>query len=249
MAASTDNVAIDSFATKDVAEDTDTHSPREEESALWGWPHPFWAFMRVCGVALFTFALGLIVYGLFFQKPNVAAAVEKDAHAVIVGMELTAKPRDEVRNFEFATLPNGVQVLTVQDKRALTQAFATGVEAGSFDNPKGLEGLAHFCEHMEFLGTKKYPGGTGFDQFMAAHGGGNNAFTSEEMTVYYAHVTPEAATEGFDRFADFFRAPTFDPKYVDKEIHAVDSEHVKNIHNRYNQVVAVFTHWLWKAAP
>ena len=49
------------------------------------------------------------VYGLFFHKPHGAAVVEKDAHAVIVGMELTAKPRDEMRNFEFATLPNGVR--------------------------------------------------------------------------------------------------------------------------------------------
>ena len=144
---------------------------------------------------------------------------------------------------------NGVQVLTVQDKRALTQAFATAVEAGSFDNPPGMEGLAHFCEHMEFLGTKKYQGGTGFDNFMAAHGGYNNAFTSEELTVYYAHVTPEAATEGFDRFADFFRAPTFDPKYVDKEIHAVDSEHIKNIHRRYDQVLAVLHSLSVKGSP
>merc|ERR1712094_149738 len=91
--------------------------------------------------------------------------------------------------------------------------------------PEKLPGLAHFCEHTLFLGTKKYKDPSGFDNFVSSHGGYNNAYTSDELTVYFATVSQDAATEGLDRFADFFKAPLFSDKFVDKEVHAIDSEH------------------------
>ncbi|CAE7561653.1 STE23, partial [Symbiodinium necroappetens] len=94
------------------------------------------------------------------------------------------------------------------DPRA-QEAFTEAVKAGSHDDPRQLPGLAHFCEHMLFLGTEKYPENSGFDQFLMKYGGSSNAFTASEVTVYFAAASSDAAREGLDRFADFFRAPLF----------------------------------------
>merc|ERR1719454_2726337 len=133
-----------------------------------------------------------------------------------------------MRKFQVATLDNGIQVVTVKDTHALQKGFAAAVEAGSFDDPVELPGLAHFCEHMLFLGTKKHPKASGFDEFMANNGGSNNAYTDTEVTVYYGQVTLSAEREALERFSGFFTDPLFDKKYVEKEVHAIDSEHHKN---------------------
>jgi len=45
------------------------------------------------------------------------------------------------------------------------------VHVGHFSDPDGIPGLAHFCEHMLFLGTKKYPDEASYSNFLSAHGG------------------------------------------------------------------------------
>jgi len=116
----------------------------------------------------------------------------------------------------------------VYDPKTVSSGFSVAVEAGSYYDPKDLPGLAHFCEHMLFLGTKQYPDPAGFDNYLQMHGGYSNAYTSAERTVYYAQLDKAGFKDGLDRFADFFRAPLFDKKYVQKEVHAIDSEHAKN---------------------
>mmetsp|Transcript_41343 Transcript_41343/g.75529 ORF Transcript_41343/g.75529 Transcript_41343/m.75529 type:complete len:1166 (+) Transcript_41343:54-3551(+) len=147
--------------------------------------------------------------------------------------------KGDYRQYQYAMLDNGFRVLNVQDKRSLKSAFAVAVEAGSFADPKQLPGLAHFCEHMLFLGTEKYPDATGFDSFVKMNGGYNNAYTASEVTVYYAAVSGDAADEGLDRFADFFRAPLFDKQFVSKEVHAIDSEHAKNVQDPMRRILEV----------
>ncbi|CAK0851930.1 unnamed protein product [Prorocentrum cordatum] len=103
------------------------------------------------------------------------------------------------------------------------------VQAGSLDDPAELPGLAHFCEHMLFLGTSRYPLPDDYRNFMSAHGGTHNAFTAGEVTVYFGEVPYEAASDALSRFSDFFRAPLFNSDYVQKEVHAIDNEHAKNV--------------------
>jgi len=50
-------------------------------------------------------------------------------------------------------------------------AAAMDVHVGHFSDPDGIPGLAHFCEHMLFLGTKKYPDEASYSNFLSAHGG------------------------------------------------------------------------------
>eukprot|EP00927_Polykrikos_kofoidii_P024782 TRINITY_DN2243_c0_g1_i2.p1 TRINITY_DN2243_c0_g1~~TRINITY_DN2243_c0_g1_i2.p1 ORF type:complete len:1427 (-),score=268.76 TRINITY_DN2243_c0_g1_i2:389-4045(-) len=103
------------------------------------------------------------------------------------------------------------------------------VKAGSFNNPEDLPGLAHFCEHMLFLGSKKYPKPDGFDAFLNSNGGSTNAYTDVDVTVYHGDYQSSATSAALERVADIFTEPTFDPKHVDKEVHAINSEHEKNV--------------------
>ena len=59
-----------------------------------------------------------------------------------------------------------------------------------------LPGLAHFCEHMLFLGTQSYPQEGEFERYVGAAGGSNNAFTAAEETCYYFDVGPDALDGG-----------------------------------------------------
>ena len=65
------------------------------------------------------------------------------------------------------------------------------VQVGSFSDPMEAQGLAHFLEHMVFMGSEKYPKENGYDQFVTAHGGFCNAFTEGEFTVFQFDVTCE----------------------------------------------------------
>ena len=102
------------------------------------------------------------------------------------------------------------------------------VAAGSFSDPPEAEGLAHFCEHMLFLGTEKYPNPHGYSDFLSTHGGSDNAFTSTQETNYYFSVDSAYLREALDRFAQFFVAPLFEQSSVEEEVHAVNAEHEKN---------------------
>jgi secreted Zn-dependent insulinase-like peptidase len=152
---------------------------------------------------------------------------------------MVARPKGDDRNYKYTVLSNGLKVVNVQDTRSLRTAFAVAVMSGSFEDPQKLPGLAHFCEHMLFLGTKSYPEASGFDEFMSANGGYNNAYTADEVTVYYAELSSASSHEGMDRFSDFFRAPLFQKKYVEKEVHAIGSEHAKNVQDSQRRILQV----------
>ena len=71
--------------------------------------------------------------------------------------------------------------------------------AGSLSDPSNISGLAHFCEHMLFLGTEKYPKENEYSQFLSEHAGSSNAFTSGEHTNYYFDVSHEHLEGALDR--------------------------------------------------
>jgi secreted Zn-dependent insulinase-like peptidase len=157
--------------------------------------------------------------------------LQKESATVTEKKLLTAKPKSDPRTYQYAKLSNGFQVVNVHDPSATTIGVAVSVQAGSLNNPKDVLGLAHFCEHMVFLGTKNFPDPSSFDQFINKYGGGNNAYTSDQETVYYLSTLQQGWNESLARMSDFFRAPLFDSTYVDKEVHAIESEHAKNVQN------------------
>ena len=98
------------------------------------------------------------------------------------------------------------------------------INMGSFSDPEDIPGLAHFLEHMVFIGSEKYPDENGFDSFIAKHGGYDNASTDTETTVFYFESPRRYFQEGLDRFAQFFIAPLMKQDAMEREREAVDSE-------------------------
>ena len=147
------------------------------------------------------------------------------------------------RQMRYLTLDNGMKVLLVSNEKFTKSAAAMDVAVGSLADPDQSEGLAHFLEHMLFLGTKKYPKVGEYSEYLSANQGMSNAYTASENTNYFFEVNNDAFTGALDRFAQFFVAPLFDEAYVKREVNAVHSEHQKNLSNdswRFARVLETF---------
>ncbi len=128
-------------------------------------------------------------------------------------------------------LNNGLEAYLISDPNTDQSAAAMAVEVGSWSDPKEYPGTAHFCEHMLFMGNKAYPTQSEYFQFVFDHGGSANAFTAPDRTVYLFSINNNAFKEALDRFSHFFIDPLFLSSSIEKELHAVDQEHAKNIEN------------------
>ncbi|MBC8288292.1 MAG: insulinase family protein [Nitrospinae bacterium] len=126
------------------------------------------------------------------------------------------------------SLENGLDVVLVSDPDVHRSAAALSVGTGYLYDPNDKAGLAHYLEHMLFLGTKKYPEVGSYKKFLDSHSGGSNAYTGGNITNYFFEVSHDGFNEALDRFSDFFKAPLFDKTYAKREVKAVNNEHEKN---------------------
>ena len=107
-------------------------------------------------------------------------------------------------NFQQHTLPNGLTIVAEVDPQAHTAAAGFFVRTGARDEAPELMGVSHFLEHMMFKGTTELSAedlNRRFDEI----GARNNAFTSNEMTCFYAHVLPERLGEAIDLLGQMLR--------------------------------------------
>jgi zinc protease len=136
------------------------------------------------------------------------------------GRRLAVSGREAVRA---ATLANGMRVLVWPVRNIPNVALYNWVRAGSRNEQPGVTGLAHFFEHMMFNGTSRHPPGD-FDRLMEAEGGANNAFTSDDVTVYQDWF-PESALElVLDLESDRVAHLAFTPEVIESERGVVASE-------------------------
>ncbi|KAG8238765.1 hypothetical protein J437_LFUL018638, partial [Ladona fulva] len=98
------------------------------------------------------------------------------------------------------------------------------VGVGSFSDPDKYPGLAHFLEHMVFMGSRKYPKENDFDSFIKQRGGSNNAYTEWDCTTFYFESPQEHLEESLDRFAQFFVDPLMKEESLSREREAIESE-------------------------
>ncbi|XP_077981898.1 nardilysin-like [Glandiceps talaboti] len=122
-------------------------------------------------------------------------------------------------------------------------AAALCVGIGSFSDPADIPGLAHFLEHMVFMGSEKYPDENSFDDFTKKHGGNDNACTDCETTVFQFDIHTKYFKDGLDRFAQFFISPLMKEDSTDREIEAVDSEFQMSLtsdEHRKQQLIGTF---------
>lgn len=146
-------------------------------------------------------------------------------------------------------LSNGMRVLLVSDPKTERSAASMSVGVGHMSDPDNIPGLAHFLEHMLFLGTEKYPEAVSllfefryishnniwicfqgeYLNYLSRHGGSANAGTYPDSTKYYFDITPSKFNNALDRFAQFFISPLYTEELTEKEINAIESEHQKNL--------------------
>jgi len=106
--------------------------------------------------------------------------------------------------FEKATLDNGLTIIGEIDRDAHTSAAGFFVKTGARDEASDVMGVSHFLEHMMFKGTEKRSAddvNREFDEIGASY----NAYTSHEMTVFYASVLPERLENVVDILSDILR--------------------------------------------
>src|SRR5437016_7744767 len=129
------------------------------------------------------------------------------------------------QTFEVKThnLKNGMKILVQEDHTIPNVALYTFYRIGSRNEHPGTTGLSHFFEHMMFNGAKKYGSGE-FDRTMEGAGGSNNAYTSQDVTVYQDWFPRSALDTIFDLEADRIEDLSFDPKMIASERGVVASE-------------------------
>ena len=150
---------------------------------------------------------------LAFFSASSSAATKPAAPAKVPGIE-------QVKS---TTLANGMKVIVWTDRDIPNVALYNWVRVGSRNEVPGITGLAHFFEHMMFNGTAKSGPGE-FDRVMEAQGGSNNAFTSDNVTVYQDWIPRTALDLVFGLEADRLANLAFDPKVIESERGVVYSE-------------------------
>ena len=146
---------------------------------------------------------------------------------------LIKKPNNYLRNLKGGSLKNGIRYVIINDPTINHSFVSCCVGVGSKEDPKELQGLAHFLEHMLFLGSKKYPDAGFYNKFISENGGYSNAYTSFFETNYYYKINDDSLKKSLDIFSRFFIDPLFDKNFLEREINAIQSEHSKNINSDF----------------
>ena len=124
-------------------------------------------------------------------------------------------------------MANSLRCVLVSDPDSETSAASMNVHVGSVLEP--VPGLAHYLEHMLFMGTAKHPEENSFSNFLSENAGESNAFTDHEDCNFYFKISPDQFAEALDMFAQFFISPLFNESSMERELKAIDSEFHKNL--------------------
>ncbi len=115
------------------------------------------------------------------------------------------------------TLPNGLRLITVPMKESPTVTALVLVEAGSKYETKPQNGISHFLEHMCFKGTERRPRPIDIAKELDGIGAAYNAFTSQEMTGYFAKSDKKHLGKILDVVSDIYLHSTLPPAEIEKE--------------------------------
>ncbi len=124
---------------------------------------------------------------------------------------LALSPTADAKVFDPTTfqLPNGLQVVVVENHRSPIVSHMVWYRVGSADEPAGKSGIAHLLEHLMFKGTPTIPPGD-FSKIVARLGGRDNAFTSTDYTAYFQNIAVSRLEQVMQMEADRMRNLTLD---------------------------------------
>jgi zinc protease len=120
-------------------------------------------------------------------------------------------------------LPSGLRLRVLREASSPTVSFATFYQVGSRNERPGITGLSHLFEHMMFNGAAKY-GPKQFDRVLEARGGHSNAYTSNDLTVYYEDFAADAFETVADLESDRMRSLRIDDEALEQERAVVKEE-------------------------
>ena len=158
----------------------------------------------------------------------IAAAVV----AFAIALAAFNRPADaEVFNPESFTLSNGMQVVVVTNRTAPLVSHMVWYRVGAADEPPGLSGIAHYLEHLMFLGTEtRAP--REFSEIIRRNGGEENAFTSWDYTGYFQNVAVDRLPLMMELEADRMANLRVDPESALNERNVIIEERRERIDNR-----------------
>ncbi|HXN65182.1 MAG TPA: pitrilysin family protein [Candidatus Acidoferrales bacterium] len=137
-----------------------------------------------------------------------------------------------------------MKLLVEEDHSIPNVALYIFYRVGSRNERPGTTGISHFFEHMMFNGAKKYGPGA-FDRTMENAGGANNAYTSNDVTVYHHRFPPSALETVFDLEADRIENLAFDLDKIESERGVVSSERRMSVDSSN---AGILDEQLWAAA-
>ncbi|RHW75831.1 insulinase family protein [Colwellia sp. RSH04] len=177
--------------------------------------------MKYWNISLLVVLLSACQQSNHINQPNTSANTVATNPVEQTGI---VKSKKDSRLYQAMMLDNGLEVMLVSDPSIEKSAAALSVAAGSLQEPEAFGGLAHYLEHMLFLGTKTYPDVNEYNEFISRNGGSENAYTELDHTNYMVSVNNDAYGEALKRFSRFFYEALLDEQYADKERNAVHSE-------------------------
>ncbi|OHA57664.1 MAG: hypothetical protein A2114_01880 [Candidatus Vogelbacteria bacterium GWA1_51_14] len=115
------------------------------------------------------------------------------------------------------TLPNGLRIILLPRPDRLSATVMVLVAVGSKYEPKKWGGISHFLEHLVFKGTTKRPKPSVISEELASLGAQSNAYTSQELTAYYATVEASKLPQAIEIVADMYLDPLLDETEINRE--------------------------------
>ena len=135
-------------------------------------------------------------------------------------------PDSDYREYRVIQLTNTMVVTLISDPDTRTASTSINVAVGSLCNPDDVLGLAHYLEHMLFMGTEKYPQENRADKYASDNDGWINAWTDDTNTNYHFLVESSALKNMTDIYAQFFISPLMRKDSLQREMLAVQSEYM-----------------------
>jgi len=137
-------------------------------------------------------------------------------------------------------LSNGLEAFLISDPEVKQSGASLVVKTGSWQDPAEFPGMAHFLEHLLFMGTKAYPNENDYQEYILDNGGTFNAMTFHDRTVFAFSVPPFGFEGALDRFSHFFIDPLLRPSCIEREINAIEHEFGDSIEEDFLRMWRVF---------
>lgn len=150
--------------------------------------------------------------------------------------------------YQVTRLSNGLTVATAEMPHMTSVSLGLWVGVGGRHEPKELNGISHFIEHMLFKGTRRRTAEE-ISQAVEGIGGYLNAFTEEENTCFYAKACANQFEELLGVLTDMFLNSVFDPREIDKERDVIKEELAMYLDQPHHHVQELLSETLWPDHP